>query len=88
MKTAEKAMLWFRNEGVQFSSLVLAHTHRMGEYIIGNTTIYEQGTCCDTDKNNYHDGDLVNTQKQGFLYLCQDNKGELVKPHTRLVSVD
>ena len=87
MKTSEKAMLWFRNEGFDFDCLVMAHTHRMGEYLIGNTVIYEQGTCCDIAKNDYNNGALVNSQKQGFLYLCQDSGGNLVKGKTRLVAV-
>lgn len=37
MKTAEKAMLFFRNEGYSFSSLVMGHTHRIGYSYIGNT---------------------------------------------------
>ena len=84
MATAKKAMDYFRNENKQFNSLVMAHTHRIGEYIIGNTTIYEQGTCCDTTKNNYHDGDLVNSQKQGFIYLCQDSNGNVLRDKTKL----
>lgn len=85
MKTAEKAMSWFRNEGYVFTSLVMAHTHRSGEYTIGNTTIYEQGACCDTKKNNYSDGKLYNSQKEGFLYICQDSNGKIIKDKTKLV---
>lgn len=85
MKTAEKAMYWFRNEGFDFTSLILAHTHRTGEYTIGNTTIYEQGACCDTKSNNYSDGKLYNSQKQGFIYVCQDKDGKLLRDKTQLV---
>ena len=85
MKTAEKAMLWFRNEGFNFKSLVMAHTHRSGMYSIGNTTIYEQGAFCDTKSNNYSDGQLYNSQKEGFIYLCQDGKGNTLKDKTELV---
>ena len=85
MKTAEKAMTWFRNEGFIFTSLVMAHTHRTGEYTIGNTVNYEQGACCDTKKNNYSDGKLYNSQKEGFLYVCQDSNGKLIKDKTKLV---
>lgn len=85
MKTAEKAMLWFRNEGVDFKTLVMAHTHRSGQYTIGNTTLYEQGAFCDVAKNNYRDGHLVNSQKEGFIYLCQDASGSTIKDKTELV---
>lgn len=85
MKTAEKAMTWFRNEGYMFTSLVMAHTHRTGEYTIGNTVTYEQGAGCDTKKNNYSDGKLYNSQKEGFIYICQDSNGKLIKDKTKLV---
>lgn len=85
MKTAEKAMYWFRNESYNFTSLVLAHTHRTGEYTIGNTIIYEQGACCRTKENNYSDGQLYNSQKEGFIYICQDKDGKLIKDKTQLV---
>lgn len=85
LKTAEKAMLWFRNEGFQFRTLVMAHTHRVGMYTIGNTTIYEQGAFSDTKANNYTDGQLYNSQKEGFIYLCQDGKGNTIRDATKLV---
>ncbi len=88
MKTAEKAMQWFRNEGFSFSSLVMAHTHRIGKYAVGNTTLYEQGCCCDTKQLHYSDGMLVNSQKEGFLYLCQDYEGKVIHDKTHLVCLN
>lgn len=85
LKTAEKAMLFFRNEGYNFKKLIMAHTHRSGQYTIGNTTIYEQGAFCDVKKNNYSDGRLVNSQKEGFIYLLQDKDGNTIDSKTRLV---
>lgn len=85
LKTAEKAMLWFRNEGYNFKKLVMAHTHRSGQYTIGNTTIYEQGAFCDTKKNNYSDGKLFNSQKEGFMFIAQDKNGDTIDCKTELV---
>lgn len=85
LKTAEKAMLWFRNEGFDFKNLIMAHTHRSGQYTIGSTTIYEQGAFCDVEKNNYSNGKLFNSQKEGFIFLCQDNNGNTIKDKTKLV---
>ena len=85
LKTAEKAMLWFRNEGYDFRRLIMAHTHRSGQYTIGNTTVYEQGCFCDTKKNNYSDGKLVNSQKEGFIYLAQDENGNTIDSKVQLV---
>lgn len=88
MKTAEKAMLWFRNEGYNFKTLVMSHTHRLGEYAVGNTIMYEQGTCSDVTKQHYCDGKLVNSQKEGFLYLCQDEDGNTIKDKTKLIKLN
>ena len=88
MKTAENAMTYFRNEGLVFTELVMAHTHRLGEYVIGNTTLYEQGCCCDVTKNNYCDGKLVKTQKEGFLFMCLDDKDEVIRDETKLIRLN
>jgi len=79
LKTAEDAMNYFRNEGYQFTSLIMAHTHRVGNFKIGNTMLYEQGCCCDVKKANYTDGRLTKSQKEGFLFLGQDKDGKVIK---------
>lgn len=88
LKTAEKAMYFFRNEGYQFSELVMAHTHRVGEYYIGNTRIIEQGAFSDVTKNNYSNGQLYNSQKEGFVYLCQDANGKTIREKTELIALN
>ncbi len=88
MKTAEKAMLWFRNQGFQFDALVMAHTHRVGSYKIGNTTIYEQGAACDTNKMQYGDGMLTNSQKEGFMLICLDKDGNNVEDKTKVITLN
>ena len=88
LKTAEKAMYFFRNEGYQFSELVMAHTHRVGEYYIGNTRIIEQGAFSDVSKNNYSNGQLYNSQKEGFVYLCQDVNGKTIREKTELIALN
>lgn len=88
MKTSEKAMYWFRNEGYNFSSLIMAHTHKVGQYTIGNTILIEQGCCCDTIKNSYNGGKLINSQKEGFVYLCQDNNGKVIDNKIELVCLN
>lgn len=88
LKTAEKALVWFRNNGNVFTSLVMAHTHRIGSYKVGNTIIYEQGCLCNTSKMQYSDGMLVNSQKEGYLYLCLDKDGSVNENATKLVSLN
>lgn len=85
LKTAEKALYWFRNEGFVFDSLVMAHTHHIGYYSIGNTSIYEQGAFCETEKMGYTDGQLANSQKQGCILVCQDDSGKLIYDKTKLI---
>lgn len=85
MKTSEKAMLYFRNEGYKFTSLVMGHIHRIGYSYIGNTQIFEQGACCNTSLMQYNDGKLVNSQKEGYLYLEQSAAGELKNYHQEIL---
>lgn len=88
LKTAEKAVNWFRNEGYDFDALVMAHTHRIGDYKVGKTIMYEQGAGCDTSKQHYNNGRLTNSQKEGFIYLCQDEYGKLIESKTKLISLN
>lgn len=88
MKTSEQALSYFRNEGLVFTELVMAHTHKLGEYTVGNTTMYEQGCCCDITQNNYRDGTLTLSQKEGFLYMCLDADGNVIRDETKLVRLN
>lgn len=88
METARQAMTYFRNEGYSFKNLVMAHTHRVGRYEIGNTTIFEQGACCETKKMHYSDGRLTDSQKEGFLYILQDKDGRTLQDKVKLVCLN
>lgn len=88
MKTADKAMQYFRNEGYQFNTLVMAHTHRLGSYKVGDTMLYEQGCCCNVNKLHYGDGKLTPSQKEGFIYLGQDAYGKTIPSTVQLVSLN
>lgn len=89
MKTAEKALNWLRNEMNQpIGAVIMAHTHRLGMYKIGKTMIYEQGCCCETDKMLYNDGNLINSQKEGFMLIYLDFDGNLIEDKTKLISLN
>lgn len=88
MNTAKKAMDYFRNNGSQFNALVMAHTHRVGSYVDGNTMLYEQGCCCDVRQMQYANGKLMTEQKEGFIYIAQDKDGHLLRDATRLVCLN
>jgi predicted phosphodiesterase len=85
LKTSERAMDYFLREGKRFKNLCLAHTHRSGETDIGAIRLYEIGACCDTEHNNYNDGRLISSQKEGFLYLVQDNDGNTIRNLTKRI---
>lgn len=88
MMTAEKARRYFKDEGYTFSTIVMAHTHRVGYYPVGDTSMYEQGACCDVEQMKYHDGNFVKTQKEGFIYLCLDSNGKEIEQKTELVKLN
>ena len=88
MQTSNKAMQYFRNEGFKFKQLIMAHTHRIGSYKIGDTMIYEQGCCCDVTKLHYRDGQFTPSQKEGFIYFGQDLSGRSIPQTTELVSLN
>ena len=88
LKTAEKALYWFRNEGFEFKTLIMSHTHRVGSYKIGNSMIYEQGCCCETSKMRYNDGQLINSQKEGFMIICLDKEGHVIDGKTKVISLN
>lgn len=88
MKTSVNATNWFRNEGYDFKTLVMAHTHRVGFYEVGDTALYEQGCACRTEEMKYADGRLVNSQKKGYLYLCLDRDGNEIRELTHLEKLD
>ena len=88
LKTAEKALYWFRNEGFSMQALVMSHTHRVGFYKIGNTTIYEQGCCCDVDKMRYNEGKLINSQKEGYMIICLNKDGKIIDEKTKIIKLN
>lgn len=79
LKTATDAVAWFLKNGHDFSSLIMAHTHRVGYTKIGDIDVYESGCCCETSKLNYNEGKLIDPQKEGFIYFCQDTNGNIIK---------
>lgn len=85
LKTSEKAMDFFLRERVDFDTMVLAHTHKVGFTKIGEIFIYEQGCLSDSAELTYTDGKLYTKQQNGFLYIVQNKIGNLLYDKTRLV---
>lgn len=88
MKTTEKALRYFQDADIQFSSLVMSHVHRVGSYSFGKYNLYEQGCCCDTSKMEYADGKLTTPQREGFIVVYQDKDGKLIESKTHIVRLN
>lgn len=71
-----------------FDTVIMAHTHKIGETKIGNINLYEQGACCDVDKMSYTDGKMQQPQKEGFMFICQDADGNLIKDKTKIINLN
>lgn len=87
LKTAEKAVNYFLRIDRTFTSIVLAHTHKLGSYIQGNINLYEQGACCKIEASAYCDGQLVIPQQRGFIVVRHDENGNLMSEKTVLERV-
>ena len=87
LKTTEKAVNFFLREDRDFEAIVLGHTHKLGSYIQGKIRMYEQGCCCNLQKLDYNNGQLVLPGQNRFIYLCQDKDGNLIPEETRLVEI-
>lgn len=88
LKTAEKAMDYlFRTDKEKFDCVVMSHTHKLGSYVQGEVNLYEQGAACRVEEHLYGDGKLYSPQQKGFLYLCQDEDGNLIYDKTKLISL-
>ena len=57
-------------------------------YKIGITSIYEQGCWCETKQMKYTDGQLINSQKEGFMFICLDKNGHVIDDKTKLISLN
>lgn len=87
MKTVEKAVTYFsRTENRTFTAVVMAHTHKVGFYKVGDIKMYEQGCCCKLDMLDYADGKLQDPQQNGYIYLALDKDGNIIEDKTKLIT--
>lgn len=87
LKTTEKAVNHFLRKNRNFTSIVLAHTHKLGSYFQGNIQMFEQGCTCDLSKLDYADGQLTLPNQNGFIYVCQDSFGNIITDKTKLIKL-
>ena len=87
MKTVEKAVTYFtRTANRTFTSIVMAHTHKVGFYKVGDIKMYEQGCVCHLDMLDYVDGKLQDPQQNGYMYICLDKNGNIIEDKTKLIT--
>lgn len=87
MKTTEKAVTYFtRTQNRTFTAIVMAHTHKVGFYKVGDIKMYEQGCCCNLDMLDYADGKLQDPQQNGYMYLALDKDGNIIEDKTKLIT--
>lgn len=85
LSTAEQAMRYLQNtDKEKFDTVVMAHTHAVGDTKKGFIRLLEQGACAYVDKMNYMDGRLSMPQKEGFAVICQNENGEIIDAKSKV----
>lgn len=86
LATAEQAKNYLQDTSKDpFDTVVMAHTHAVGDTTKGYIRLFEQGACCDVNKMNYMDGRLSKPQKMGFAVICQNENGDLIQEKSKVV---
>lgn len=89
LSTTEKAKQYLQDvDSEPFDTVVMAHTHKVGQTKIGRMHLFEQGACCYVDKMNYMDGRLQKPQNEGFIFVAQDKDGNLIEDKTKIISIN
>ena len=84
--TVGKAYDYFTAIGEDFQSIIMAHTHKLGMYVMNDKYLYEQGTCANLNHMDYQDLKLPkSSQVNGYMYLVQDKEGNLIYDKTKLI---
>lgn len=86
LATADKAKDFLQDtDKDSFDTVVMAHTHSVGDSEKGYIRLIEQGAFCDVAKMKYSDGRLQKPQKMGFAIICQDKDGNLIKEKSKVI---
>ena len=84
--TVGKAYDYFTAISEDFQSIIMAHTHKLGMYVMNDKYLYEQGTCADLNHMDYQDLKLPKySQVNGYMYIVQDKEGNLIYDKTKLI---
>ena len=84
--TVGKAYDYFTAIGEDFQSIIMAHTHKLGMYVMNDKYLYEQGTCANLNHMDYQELKLPkSSQVNGSMYIIQDKDGNLIYDKTKLI---
>lgn len=88
LATADKAKQYFQDtETEPFDTICMAHTHKIGDSMIGRIRLLEQGAFADVKAMNYVDGHLTPPQKAGFALITQDKDGNIVHEKSKVIMI-
>lgn len=78
LSTSVKAYEYFISKHLDFDTISMAHTHHLGYTKYGEYHLFEQGCLANLKDMNYMDMKLPKVgQVNGFIYLLQDENGNL-----------
>ena len=85
LATADRAKQFFQDTAEKpFDTICMAHTHKIGDAMIGKIRLLEQGAFADVKQMNYADGKLTPQQKSGFAVIYQDEDGNTIHEKTKI----
>lgn len=85
LSTADKAKQFFQDTCEQpFDAIVMSHTHKIGDAVIGRIRLLEQGAFSDVKQMDYMDGRLTPPQKSGYAVIYQDKDGNVIHEKTKV----
>lgn len=88
LATADRAKQYFQDTAeTPFDCICMAHTHKIGDSMIGRIRLLEQGAFADVKQMNYMDGKLTPPQKAGYAVIVQDNTGSIIHEKSRVIMV-
>lgn len=86
LKTAKVANDYFKNKGLDYDSVIVGHTHKVGYFKDGMVHLFEQGCLCN-ELDYAKSGNMIMSQQTGFIYLEQDILGNLIYKKSKLIII-
>ena len=88
LATADKAKDYLQDtDNESFDTVVMAHTHSVGDSKKGYIRLIEQGAFCDVNQMRYSDGKMQKPQKEGFCLICQNENGGIINEKSKVIVI-